>query len=60
MQPGNLDELSSYTRQFLYKNSYYQDIFIKYLSYMSSDEISEETSDLESAISKIMQFLNKD
>jgi tetratricopeptide (TPR) repeat protein len=57
IQTGNLDELSNYTRQFLDKNSYYQDIFNEFLNSMSSDEFLEETSDSASTISKIMQLL---
>jgi tetratricopeptide (TPR) repeat protein len=59
IQPGNLDELSSYTWQFLHKNSYYQDIFNEFLNSMSSDDFLK-TSDSASAISKIMQLLNRD
>jgi tetratricopeptide (TPR) repeat protein len=55
---GNMDELSTYTRQFLHKNSYYQDIFNEFLNSMSSDEFLD-ASNSASTISKIMQLLDK-
>jgi HEAT repeat protein/Tfp pilus assembly protein PilF len=45
IQPGNLAEISSYTRKFLHKNPYYLEMFEKYLKTVSSDELALETED---------------
>ncbi|HTX61883.1 MAG TPA: tetratricopeptide repeat protein, partial [Methanobacterium sp.] len=58
IQPGNLAEISGYTKRFLHKNPYYQERFMKFLSSVSKDEPEKETENSE-AVNKILQILNQ-
>ncbi|MCE5215175.1 MAG: HEAT repeat domain-containing protein [Methanobacterium sp.] len=57
MDPSYNKETSLYSRRFLHKNPYYQEIFDNYLDSVSSIELLEESSDSLSPISQIMQLL---